>query len=71
MDLRNLLLHLRDNPSDRAVALDTGINRRTVGRYRRWATDEQLLTDPLPSLEHLQSRRSASLPAATPPQNVS
>ena len=71
MDLRNLLLHLRDNPSDRAVAHDTGINRRTVGRYRRWATDEHLLTDPLPSLEQLQSRRATSLPTSTPPQNIS
>lgn len=71
MDLRNLLLHLRDNPSDRAVALDTGINRRTVQRYRRWATDHHLLTDPLPSLHELQSRRLSSLPTSTPPQNVS
>ena len=71
MDLRMLLLHLRDNPSDRAVARDTGLNRRTVARYRHWATTEHLLTDPLPPLEQVQGRLAATLPPTAPPQNVS
>jgi transposase len=71
MDLRMLLLHLRDNPSDRAVARDTGFNRRTVHRYRQWASAHGLLTDPLPSLEQIQGTLTATLPASPPPQNVS
>jgi hypothetical protein len=34
MDLRTLLVHIRENPSDRAIARDLGLDRRTVGRYR-------------------------------------
>lgn len=71
MDLRMLLLHVRDNPSDRAVARDTGLNRRTVARYRQWATAQQLLTDPLPSLEQIQTCQAATLPPSAPPQNIS
>jgi transposase len=71
MDLSNLLLHLRDNPSDRAVARDTGLNRRTVQTYRIWATAQQLLTDPLPSRTTIQAARAATFPTTPPPQNVS
>ena len=34
MDIRELLLHLRRYPSDRAVQRATGIHRQTVKRYR-------------------------------------
>ena len=71
MDLRHLLLHLRDTPSDRAVSRETGFNRRTVQRYRTWATTHGLLTDPLPSLEELHAQAAATFPQARPPQNVS
>ena len=71
MDLRMLLLHLRDTSSDRAVARDTGLHRQTVSRYRLWATAHGLLTDPLPSLEQLQATLAATLPPAAPPQNRS
>jgi transposase len=71
MDLRMLLLHLRDTPSDRAVARDIGLHRQTVSRYRHWATTHDLLTDPLPSLEQIQTTLATTLPATPPPQNVS
>jgi len=71
MDLRTLLLHIRDNPSDRAIARDLGLDRRTVGRYRQWASEQQLLTDPLPALEDLQQRQADTLPDPRPPQTVS
>lgn len=71
VDLRQLLLALRDNPSDRAVSRETSLDRRTVQRYRHWAVQQQLLTDPLLSLEELQQRREQTLPDPLPPQNHS
>lgn len=71
VDLRQLLLALRDTPSDRAVSRETSLDRRTVQRYRRWAHQQQLLTDPLLPLEELQLRRHQTLPDPLPPQNLS
>ena len=71
MDVRDLLRHIRDNPSDRAVARDTSFDRRTVRRYRIWAEAQGLLTDPLPSLEHLHAQLATTLPDPLPPQNTS
>jgi len=71
VDLRELLLALRDNPSDRAVSRETALDRRTVQRYRHWAHQQQLLTDPLLPLETLQRRREQTLPDPLPPQNLS
>jgi transposase len=48
-----------------------GLDRRTVGRYRQWATEQQLLTDPLPALEDLQQHQADTLPDPRPPQTVS
>jgi len=50
MDIRELIRHLRATDSDRAVQRDTGIDRRTVQRYRTWATEHQLLIGPLPAM---------------------
>jgi transposase len=71
MDIRELLIHIRDNPHDRAVQRDTGVDRRTVQRYRRWATHHGLLTDPLPPLADLHALLATTLDLPPPPQNVS
>ena len=71
MDIRELLIHIRDNPSDRAVQRDTRVDRRTVQRYRRWALYHGLLTDPLPPLEDLHALLATTLDLPSPPQNVS
>lgn len=71
MDIRELLRHLRETASDRAVSRATGIDRRTVQRYRAWATDQQLLTRPLPPYEDLQALVAQTLTAPPPPQMVS
>lgn len=71
MDIRQLLLHIRDIQSDRAIARDTGLDRRTVQRYRRWAAEHNVLTDPLPSIEELQPLMAATLDGPGPPQNIS
>lgn len=76
MDMREILRRLREQHSDRRIAKDLNINRRTVQRYRDWVIAEKLLTgDPstisgqaLPDHQTLLAR----LPAEqTPPQNTS
>jgi len=71
MDIREILLHMRAQSSDRQVARDTGHNRRTIRRYREWAESEGLLEGELPPLEELHKRMRASLPERIPPQNQS
>jgi transposase len=71
MDIRELLLHIRAQTSDRQVARDTGFNRRTVRRYREWAQEQGLLEGEMPALEELQTRVTTSLAEKTPPQNQS
>ena len=55
MDIRDLLPHMRNTPSDRGVQRATGIDRRTVKQYRKWAHEPGPMTGPLPSAEELQA----------------
>jgi len=71
MDIREILLHLRQTASDRAVQRATGVHRQTVKRYRTWAAEQELLTGPLPPLPELEQRVRQTLPETPPPQNVS
>jgi len=71
MDIRELLIHIRAQSSDRKVSRDTGFNRRTVKRYREWGQKQGLLEGEMPSLEELRRHVTASLPEKTPPQNQS
>ena len=71
MDIRELLLQLRQTTSDRAVQRATGVHRQTVKRYRSWATAQGLLTGPLPPLLELEQRLRQTLPEPPPPQNTS
>jgi hypothetical protein len=56
MDIRELLIHIRAESSNRQVYRDTGVDRRTVQRYREWAQEEKLLEGELPGLEELLVR---------------
>lgn len=68
MDIREILRRLREKHSDRRIAKDLNINRRTVQRYRAWAIAENLLIGELPDYQTL----AAKLPGEQiPPQNVS
>lgn len=71
MDIRELLLHICNEPSNRAVQNNTGIDRRTVQRYRLWAQEQGLLLEPLPSLEALQGVLESTMIGPPPPQNLS
>ena len=46
MDVQELVRLVRDGASDREITALVGLNRRTVSRYRRWATEQRLLDGP-------------------------
>lgn len=71
MDIRELLLQLRAQSSDRQIQRDMGLNRRTIKRYREWAQAQGLLEGELPPLEGLLEHLAASFQEKTPPQNQS
>lgn len=69
-DVRELLRHLQTTANDSAVHRATGLNRRTIARYRAWATQHDLLdpAQPLPPLEALQQLVTTTLVVPPPPQ---
>jgi len=71
MDIRELLRHLRDTTTDSAVQRATGLNRRTIQRYRRWAHSQGLLAGSLPPIEQLQALLATTLTLLPPPQTTS
>lgn len=71
VDIRKILLLLRDNKSDRAVSREMEIHRDTVQRYRQWALQQNLFTKPLLPLGDLLELQKKTLPEPLPPQNQS
>ena len=71
MDVREMLRRLQKGQSDRAIAKAMRVNRKTVGRYRAWATEQALLEEPLPSLGDLQRLLDETMMSPPPPQNTS
>ena len=71
MDIREMLRRLQKGQSDRAIAKAMRVNRKTVGRYRAWATEQALLEEPLPSLGDLQRLLDETMMSPPPPQNTS
>jgi len=71
MDTREIIRHLREGRSDRSIALATGVNRKTMARYRVWAVEHDLLTGALPPLGDLHRMPEEMGRGAAPPQNVS
>lgn len=71
MDIRQILMHLREGQSDRNITKELSVNRRTVRRYREWAAQQGLLEGELPSLEELHALLEETLPVQPPPQNLS
>jgi transposase len=71
MNIRDLLRHMQEEPSNRKVERQTGIDRRTVKRYREWAKKQKLLEGALPSHEALMRLLNETLPEKQPPQNQS
>ncbi len=71
MDLRDVVRRLRTTTNDSAIQRDTGLNRRTIRRYRTWARQHGVLDGPLPPLDDLARLAEQTLQAPAPPQTVS
>jgi len=72
LQIRQLLLHLRANHSERQIRVDTGLARDTIRRYKQWAKQHDLLQTPaLPDDAQLQALLDQTLPPLLPPQNLS
>jgi len=71
MDIRELLIHIRAESSNRQVYRDTGVDRRTVQRYREWAQEQKLLEGEMPGLEELLVKLEGRFQEKMPPQNQS
>ena len=71
MDIREILVRLRANSSDREIQRELGIDRRTVKRYRVWGASQGFLEGSLPPLEALQALLEETMPGGVHPQNVS
>lgn len=71
MEVRKILTHLRAGESNRRIAKDVGMDRRTVGRVRSWAEAEGLLEGELPEMAELQARKSTLYADDGTPQNRS
>jgi len=68
MDIREIVRRVRARQSDRQIAREMKIDRRTVKGYRVWAEAEGLLSGELPDHEELAARVPAE---KSPPQNQS
>ena len=71
MDIRELLRHVQATSNISAIQRATGLNRRTIQRYRAWAATQGLLEGPLPPLEDLQHLVATTMTPPPPPQTVS
>ncbi len=71
MDIREMLRRLQKGQSDRAIATAMQVDRKTVGKYRNWATEQELLAGALPALDALQTLLEETLNPPPPPQNTS
>jgi len=71
MDLLELVRLLRHGASDRTLTRVLRHNRRTIAKYREWATQQGLLQGEMPTAMQLQALYVATLPALPPPQQRS
>ena len=67
LDIRELIRRLQLGETDRQIARDVQVSRKTVSKYRVWAQQHDVLTAPLPDAATLQAQLKTTLPVSTPP----
>ena len=67
MEIREVIRRLQLGETDRRIARDLQVSRKTVSKYRTWAHGQELLTGALPDPEALQALLSTTVPVAIPP----
>jgi transposase len=71
MDLHVVLRRLRAGESNQAIARAASLDRKTVRKYRRWASAQGLLSGDLPDLAQLHALARETLGEGNPRQNGS
>jgi hypothetical protein len=71
MEINELIRLARAGESSSTIARVLGLNRRTVIRYRGWASEQGLLTGEAPDAAALQRLITTTLPSVPPPQQTS
>jgi transposase len=71
VEIQEILRLVRAGESNSTIAQVLGCNRRTVIKYRAWATAHGLLAGPLPTAGALQQLLATTLPTDLPPQQRS
>ena len=67
LDIREVLRRLQLGETDRRIARDLQLSRKTVGKYRLWAQQQGVLGSPLPDVATLQALLRTTLPVTPPP----
>lgn len=67
LEIREVIRRLQLGETDRRIARDLQVSRKTVSKYRTWAHGQELLTGALPDPEALQALLSTTLPVVIPP----
>lgn len=71
LDVREILRRLQLGQGDREVSRELHVSRKTVTKYRLWASGQELLEGPLPDPGRLQALLMTSFTTAPPPRMVS
>lgn len=67
LDVRELIRRVRAGQKDRAIARDIGVARKTVAKYRKLATERNLLDGELPSASELERLLQSKVPESSLP----
>lgn len=68
LDIREMLRRIQAGDGDRRIARDMQVSRKTVTKYRSWATRVGLAEGSLPDPAALQARLADTLPVVAPPK---
>jgi transposase len=71
LDIREMVRRIQAGDGDRRIARELQVSRKTVTKYRAWATGVGLHEGPLPDPATLQARLAETLPVVPPPTVVS
>lgn len=71
LEIRELIRRVQLGDTDRRIARDLQVSRKTVRKYRAWAQQHEVLTGPLPDAATLQAQLKTTLPVSTPPATLS
>jgi transposase len=71
LEIRELIRRLQLGETERRIARDLQVSRKTVRKYRTWAQQHDVLTGSLPDPATLQAQLKTTLPGAVPPTTPS